>query len=483
MGYAIQSMSKTSIQEMLNDPRANMFAMQKSLAAGSGTDASAYTGGRAITHESLEDRIMLMLPQLEEATLYRMLPKRSIYATVDQWVTETSYGSPWGHAVGEGLYPNEGTPTLNRMYATVSIYETLCVATNVLLASDNIASPETIMEQAGITNQIQGIDRDMYINDGATLPRRVKGLLGFACDGTSGVYNLDAGGQYLTTKAPIYGIATNMRTRGAKMTNILTHPTMQADFAVLYEKNERIFMLETPAKPNWYVGAQIGGVMTPVGPIEWDGDIFNDIRMSQAPSVPVASPGTVAPSNPTITSAIASGSGGNIPAGTYFYGVAAVYENGTSATVYSSPVTVSEGEIVTLTLAPNDAIATGYYIYRSAINASNDSDCRFLWQAPLNASATFVDNGFWVPGCTDLVMADMRPEQYTMQWSQLIPTTKVQTALLGDLQPRFVIACAAAFRVAKPKYVAVLRNLLPRNTATGENGLPAWNPLGVTLGS
>jgi hypothetical protein len=381
-------------------------------------------------------------------------------------------------AVGESESPTDQLSEIARAFAEVKFYRSRREISDIALLVSMTEDPETLEETAGATLILHALNEDMYSGEPAALPSRVKGILSWVNDsqangGDVNLLSYDMAGKVLDSRKPFEQMAARVRNRGGRITHNFCNPLIQADFSEVYSTAERI-MITQGNNPDTriFVGATIGGIMTAQGALYWEGDPFCKVGWA----APVAAAdGPDAPAAPTAVSGAAAGSGGNIPAGGYFYRVSAVNEKGESITTASAEVTVAAGEKVTLTISHADAQATGFRIYRSAKDAADASDCRYLYCCKrTGASTTFVDSGFWVPGTTSIVMLDLRPTATVIQWSQLLPLTKKRLAETGPTRP-FLMNLSGALRLAKPEWIGVIRNVVPRYVYQEEG----WNPLGA----
>lgn len=488
MGYEVRTLSAEAWGEgggslygsgMVGD-------MLKAMEAGTGVDAAQFTGGRALQYESLDSMLATVLLTAEDATLFRMLPKRPLSATVDQYDRRTSYGGGrWGRAVPESSNPPNVMASLERAFTGCKYYRNYREVSDVSLMVNSIVKSETEEEEAATIDIIQEIDRDLWSADEKVFPGRVQGVFALLNSGLyPRMFSASAGGSLLTGREKFEQIVTLMRLNGARATNAICNPLLQGDLSAAYMSAERI-VLSGGAEP-YYVGAEIAGIATSMGKITVEGDPFNEIGWS-APTSPEGVPGLI-PATPTIGSGASAGVGGVLPTGAYYYQVTAVNENGESAPATIGPISVDLGEVVTLVLSDNDSITTGFFVYRSALNASDESDCRYLFQISLVAGGSpgFIDNGFWVPGTAHIGLFDMRPQAYAQQFSQLMPLSKKRLAEVGPTRP-FLMNLYGAMRWAKPEWLGVMRNILPRavyeGAYTDHRGevLPAWNPLDLSF--
>lgn len=453
---------------MLN-PIAERLA-KSTLVAGTGVDAATFTGGRALTYESLDSQLQSITLTEEDARFWRLLPKRPIHATVDQFNRLSKLGSRWGTAVGEIQDPARQVGDIARVFEEVSYYREQRAVSDVGMLVNMIVDPYDEQVREGLLNIVHNLDMDLFWSLRAAVPTKVNGIFAKLI-GDADVVHVDMGGKYLTSRDTLIQAVAKVRNKGGRITHCLPNPLLVEDFAIIYETAERLF-ISTDGKGKVYGGGNFGGFHTSVGTVEFDADPFNWVGWEY----PTAAEGHDGrPANPPQgVAAAAAGTGGNIPTGTYHYRVSAVNAFGETTTVTDNTAVVA-GEKVTLTITrPTTADATGYFIYRSAKDGTADA-CRMLWMVADSggATTTFVDDGTWVPGTCHVPLLDLRPQANTMQWSQLLPASRKPLAPIGAYE-WFLINLYGAFRLTKPTWNSLVRNVLPRAVLA-----EGWDPLGL----
>lgn len=459
-------------------PMAQTF--QKSfMAAGGGVDAASFTGGRALQRESLDDVLQIVTLEEEHASLWRALPKIPIHSTIDQYNRLTAEGEneEWGIAINETEDPSDQVAQIARAFTAIKFYSDRRKVTDVSMMVDNATNPYTTQEKAGARNLIKNLNTHMYWGTPA-LSKRVEGLFSILTSSSYTVPTLDLQGGILSGNEDFDQLNARIANAGGTGTHAFMNPLLAADFNAVYKDAQRITITpgDVPGSGRMYYGAEVGGVETAMGRISFEKDRFNHIGGTRnhglCPTVGTAG----APATPTITSATAAGTDGQQPTGNYYYRVTAISEAGESAPANSSVIAVTEGQHVALVLTPADAGTTGFRIYRSAVDAANNNDCRFLWEIPVSApssATTWNDNGSWVPGCAHIPVLDLLPQDTVLQWSQLFPLQKKDLAPLGWYE-WFLIGLFGTLRVAKPEWCGLVKNVLPRYVRDQQG----WDPLG-----
>lgn len=438
--------------------------------AGTGVDAASFTGGRATQYESLDSKLQSITLTEEDCRFWQLLNKVPVHSTIDQFNRHTSRGNEWGSAKAEYGNPQYQIQAIARAYMEMAHYKELRQISDVSMMVNMQVNPALQQEQDGMINILHKLSKHLFWNVRAALPTGVNGFWAQVI-APSEPNIVDLGGDILDSQQPIHQLAARMRNRGGRMTHLVMNPLLQEDFNSLFENAQRVSL--PVAAERMYAGGYFGGMRTAFGTIDFESDPFNEVGW---PYPTVAQGFTDRPGAPTLTSATAGSSGGTIPTGTYYYRVTAINADGESISDVSDPVSVTLGQTVTLVITPNGAgeDATGYRIYRSAKDGVA-TDCRYLWVAADSGEATtsFVDDGTWVPGTAHIAVADMRQQATTMQWSQLQPAAKKNLAPLGDWE-WFLIVLRGVFRMAKPEWNGIIRNVLP--SVVLDEG---WDPLGL----
>ena len=99
-------------------------ALNKAISAGSGTDSAAFTGGRSLIVESLEQTLVDVLWSEKHIRAFKLLKSSPTAAIVDEWTVRDDYGSEFGGATTETANPPEHTASLARKFETVCFYRT-----------------------------------------------------------------------------------------------------------------------------------------------------------------------------------------------------------------------------------------------------------------------------------------------------------------------------------------------------------------------
>ncbi|MCL8207204.1 MAG: hypothetical protein K6V97_03900 [Actinomycetia bacterium] len=285
----------------------------------------------------------------------------------------------------------------------------------------------------------------------------------------AGVNFFDLQGKYLEF-GDLNNIAATLYQQGklGSFANVRMFATPQTlvDLSNLRAFTERrLLMPEIPAGRSgigFVTGEPIPSHMTPFGTIPFTASIFlnevpngQPITTGQSENGAPAQPGVLTSTNVTVgappagvTSYFLAENGvGQSDAGTYYYWVSAVNDNGESApvgTAAATPtapdpsgyaVTVAPGQIVTLQITPgpsNGNPVTRFRIYRGTYNSLSDPNTTIIGHVAVNPNSpgtvTFYDNNSTRNGTSCALILERTPNNLAV--AQLAPMTKYPLAIV-----------------------------------------------------
>ena len=430
--------------------------LQKALSAGSGVDAGAFTGGRALIPESLENTLVNVLWSQDEARLFQRIKKQPIPSPVHQWDKRSAVGSSDGAWVPEGGQSQEADQTIARVYETAKYLQTLRKATLQATLSNMIEDALTIEQNAGALWIIREVEKALFYGNDTFFPEQPKGIKQQV---TTNI--LDARGATAsssTVEKLINDASRGIRDSYGKASLMLSSTRVHQDVQNLIRDRIR-----------FQSGKDFGATIfnqypTPFGQIELLDDVF-----IQEGTTPVAS--TLTSLRPGAISAItpvAAGTGSQFAAGDagdYWYKVAGVNRYGEGpAVAAASAVTVAAGEEVTITLgtvsAPNP---TAYALYRSKKDAADASDCRFVGYFTYTSGTgdTIVDVNSKLPGTSDIFILTMDQIYDAIEWFQFLPLMKFDLYPTNEAVYPFLMLLFGALALKKQEQHAYIKNVSP----------------------
>ena len=468
----------------MNEIRNALLTLSKSglTASDTGTlDASSFTQGRSLVRENLMATLQDMTVAENLYALWAAIPKHDIDALYAQWNERSAVGDNAGgeyNKVGatEAGAPAVDSSTLARITAPVAHYRDTRNVTDIMNRANTTVDPMVVEDTAAARKIIQNIDSDLYFGNRDVFAQRMYGIF----PQVYGRYPssiVDGGGLNITSKQFINKEAAIVNILGGRLTDAFYNPSLQPDIDRLYSANERfvqpivIGSVDEKYPMGVTGGIDIARVNTGHGPV----NLHTDPGCSVGRQCPTAGLGTAAlrPTGPASATSVAAGSGGNIPAGAYYYKVAYCNEFGEAVAVETTVhATVTAGQVVTITPSGAQGTATGIVVYRSAKDAADASDCRFLGVYPW--AATVVDSGAAVPGSTCVFMFDQRAGSESVAFGRF--TTLIRKKLAEtDWSVPFGYNLSGTAMALRPRWIRIIKNVVPVDDPFG-NG---WDPLGV----
>lgn len=406
--------------------------LQKALAAGNDINAGAMGAGDgfALRVESLEKALHSTTYRMEHPRLWRLIPKRAAYNTVEEFNQVTSFGDlSQGAWVSEGELPVETDATYKRQYAKVKFLATLRRVTHVMTlvkpAHGNVIAQEVL---AGTMYLIRQLERNLFIGDSSLDPDQWDGLDKLITDGAPAANIVDLRGQPLSEDVLVDGALTvqNAPNYGTP-THLFCNPQVKADLVKTFFPKARYDLFGKG--DNGMVGLDISGFMSPAGGVKFESDVF----VEQTAGLPAgASSDSGRPGSPTISTpgAAASEAGSLFGAddeGDYHYYVVAVNRRGHSAPVAvtgGGAISVAEGDGVTIGVTPAAGNETTYFeLYRSAPGGSQAS-CKLIQRvAAAGGAQDIVDLNETLPGTSNAYLLQCDSEN--LAFAQLAPMMKI----------------------------------------------------------
>ena len=446
--------------------------LMKALAAGTGTDAAAFTGGRALTLESLDQTMADVLWTDRHVLLFKALRKQAVYAVLDTWNQRSSYGGDWATAMTEGGSPAVSDTDIARMIGVVKYYRDKREVTHVMTLVQSTEAAMAEEETSGTRRILGRVETDLFTGDQTIFPTRIHGLLPIAV-GQGGDLVYDAHGGAITADEAYHYLAGVVYKEGGYLTDVYHSPACQADVDHALASAQR-FVLPISTDGRVVAGVSQRALATAHGVMNFQADRF--IRCGWDMAAPNAGAGPEPPATPTVNSVLGNAgtiySQENLPAGDYYVRVSNVCEAGESAASAAQSVTLTAGNVIRINVTCGAATATGYRVYLSAKDAADGTDCRFHCEFAKVGDGAGQDldlDGHWVTGTTAIHLLSLDAGTDALDIRQLLPLLKMDLAIVGPAFP-FLLNLYLYLRAKKPNFHTAILNVLPSNVA-------GWNPL------
>jgi hypothetical protein len=254
-----------------------------------------------------------------------------------------------------------------------------------------------------------------------------------------------------------------------RATDIFMPQSVQTDLDIKLDPAYRVPLTDV-GNGGISLGAPVVGIRTSQGNIKTNQDVFirdGDLKTPfelRYPPIAVAN-ATNMPA--TVTGAAASDPSskfGAPEAGTYYDLVTGVNARGESTGRKSAAVTVAAGERMTLTItAAAGGTETGYVIYRSRKNGTNNTDdFREMVRIPkAGATTVFVDANRDIPGTANAYVLNMTPGHTAIIWRQFLPMMKFPLYPTVSAVIPWAQLLFGYLRISKRRHHVVIKNILP----------------------
>lgn len=451
--------------------RMDSAGLSKAFEAGEGsgsdmTDLDTLTGGRAITVENIDTALKTTAEQQKNLVFYNLIRNRPIYAVLDQYMVLSDHGiNAKRHVFGkfrtESAFPATSDVTLSRKVDSTKFIRDMRDLTHVAEQVSTMAEKHRIINNAGAITVLEACELATMFGNSDAMPTQFDGFFKKLKDAYDDGYDsivdcrltgassmskggeldealLDAGAEKIMNS---YGAATHlvMPTKVKSDLNLILPVSRRVMLPGAQADAQKALLLGIPASGFYSDFAHSpGGGADPHFMFVPSIDTFFPSGESDAVKAPSADfpSASVAPAQPTgVLAAAASLTSSKFiagDAGDYWYKVSAYNADGISISVAIdavASVTVAAGEKVTLTITCNDADITGLSIFRSALDAADSSDCRWIADIAVTNAVSdtlFIDYNLILPGTSQAVLLSNAPETDAMDYRQLMPFVRME---------------------------------------------------------
>lgn len=454
------------------------------------------TGFQALKPESLDPVVKSLEFQMKQIKLWNMIPKKSVFNTVHEYLQLVKYGQEIGIFMAEGDRPED----------TDSVYRRKSVLTKYMGLGGKLTLQAQYMKHADgkdpYTREVENklmdltklIDLALCEGDSSTISTSFDGLFKQHMLGIAEIYGSTAGltseqlfdkyfsdpaivnanGKALTETHVQEATHTIVNDRFGEATNLITNPTVLKNFNARFYEKQRI-LLGTGANASMVAGQSTNKVVSQFGDIPMDSDIFFDRRAAiaynraatstKAPATPVIGGAPNAPVTDTKTQF------GSLNAGSYYYVVTAKNQYGESAPLVVNTVAqaVQATESVDLqwTAGNGNYPATSFVVYRTTKNAANRLTAKYypIFEVSTTelsagfdgADATKVrDRNRFIAGTHSAFV--LAPGDNMWEYIQLMPTSKIEFAIT-TLAKEFAVVNFGSPVLYMPGKIARIINL------------------------
>jgi hypothetical protein len=457
--------------------------LQKALEAGSitGRETNNLTtaSGAPLKVESLDKNLKHLTFKETDIQLWKMLPKKAAYNTVEEYNQLVDYGQSRGGFYNEGELPNEEDSNYVRKSQLVKFMGVVkSVSHPMTLVNTNVGNIIEREIKNGTLWILRQLNKSLYFGDESLVPQEFNGFLA-QHQKNSGFADLNA---YFDSDVVIdmRGATLNEESLEDAANGIVQNfglgnelfapPKVLSNFVKNFYGNK--FIQPNSAQvSDGVMGQRVKSFESQFGNIGLNWDIFFNKKPGKKSNA--VSTSVMAPSNPgtlTVTPVAtdASGKWGATDAGNYLFAVTATNRYGESTlTTSTTPATINAGGSVDIAFADGGGInlATSYTVYRSNKGATSAATAMFY---PLfTVSKTEKVNGFdgavadavrdrnrWMPDTDQAVLFQMDNE--VIEFAQLAPLMKMDLALLAPSHRFMILLYGTPFLYAPKKMVRIV---------------------------
>lgn len=440
------------------------------------TDAS----GAPLKVESLERTLKHLTFRESDIVLWKNLPKKAAYNTVEEYNQLASYGADRGGFTNEGELPDEEDSIYIRRAQLVKyLGVTKSVTHQMTLVNTMVGN---IMERTikdGTLWILRKLNKSLYYGNSDIIPQEFNGLLAQqlqsdAWSGLDAYLNsenvIDLRGRGLT-EDPIETAANSIVENYGLGTELYAPPAVLSDFVKTFYGNKFI-QPNTAQTSAGIMGQRVQTFDSQFGRIGLNYDVFfkkAPFKVAGAQSTHPKSPAapvwdTAAPA--TVVADVTTSKFNSEDAGNYIYAIAAINRHGESSLVVNeTPVAVTAGSVVDLkfSIVDNAHPATGYRVYRSKKGGDKTSKLYPIFDISVAqlkmgyagaAGDLCRDNNYFLPDCDQAFLVQFDNE--VIEFAQLAPLMKMDLAILSPAYRFMVLLYGTPFLYAPKKLVRLI---------------------------
>ena len=392
----------------------NLDQLNKALAAeqitGRETADLTTASGAPLKVESLEKTLKHITFRESDIRLWKNLPKKAAYNTVEEYNQQTSYGANRGGWNREGELPEEEDSIFVRRAQLVKyLGVTKSVTHQMTLVNTMIGSVMERTIKDGTLWILRTLNQGLYFGNEKLVPEQFNGFLAQQmqsdawasyADYMNSEMVVDLRGSALTEEA-IETAANSIVENYGLGTQLYGPPAVLSSFVKNFYGNKFI-VPNTPSLSNGIMGQRVQAFDSQFGQIGLNHDVF----FKKLPSKSAASPANSqkAPNKPVwdattpaaVETAVSGSKWQSTDAGNVFYGVVAINRFGESdMAIYSTAVTAVAAGAIDLKFADGGGVnkATAYRIYRTKVGGSATGEFFPLFDVSLDELTRGYDGG------------------------------------------------------------------------------------------
>lgn len=365
--------------------------LNKALAAeqitGRETTDLTTASGAPLKVESLEKTLKHLTFREQDIRLWKDIPKKPAYNTVEEYNQQVSYGAHRGGWNREGELPEEEDSVFVRRAQLVKyLGVTKSVTHQMTLVNTMIGSVMERTIKDGTLWILRALNEGLYFGDEKIVPEQFSGFIAQQrnsdswasyADYMDSEHVVDLHGSALTEDAIETAANTIVENYGLG-TQIYGPPAVLSNFVKNFYGNKFI-VPNTPSLSDGIMGQRVQAFDSQFGRVGLNHDVF--FKKLPAKTTSSAATSQKAPTKPTwdgltptaVKASIAGSKWGSTDAGNVYYAVTAINRFGESdLAVYDTAVVATAGSAIDLKFADGGGVnkATAYRIYRTKVDGA-----------------------------------------------------------------------------------------------------------------
>lgn len=436
-------------------------ALTKALTAGGGVDAGAFTGGRALTPESLDNVLVNVLHTQDEARLFMRLKKQPVKSVVHQWNYRNEVGADDGGWVAEGGVAPEADQAIERRFTTAKYLQTKRTVTLQAAQSNMIEDAIAIEQEAGALWMVRNVEKALFGGNSTNNSLEPDGLTA-QVTGSDNV--IDLRGKDATSvefENAMNEAARVIRDYFGVPTDIFSSTMVMQDVQTLLRDRIRF------GTGNTLGSAVFKEYPTPFGSMSLIDDVF--IKEGGVPRLSALSgiPGGTTPlALGSLTSPVdATALFGAADAGDYVYDIEPINAKGAGVVDEGVITGVAEGDQVLIAITtPAVPAATAHKVYRSKIGGVTTDTKYYAFTvsaAQIVIDSGIIDRNWYLPGTSEVYTLNMNPAYNAIEWVQFLPLMKFDLYPTDAAIYPFLMLLYGSLAVKKPEQHVRIINVAP----------------------
>jgi hypothetical protein len=423
------------------------------------------SGFQSLKPESLDPVLKSLEYTMKQIVLWGMIPKKTVYNTVHEYLQLVKYGQEIGIFMSEGERP-ENSDSQYRRKSVLTKYMglggKLTIQAQYMKHADG-KDPYTRQVENTLMELVKLQDLQLSDGNSATVASSFDGIFRQHLMGINEIAGATAGltaeqlwdgyfkdpavvnanGKALTETHVQDASHTIVNDRFGEATTLLTNPLVLKDFNARFYEKQRI-LLGTGANNNMQAGQSSNRIISQFGEVEMKSDVFFDRRAAiaynraatsaKAPNAPTTASLTVVPAD-------TKNQFGAAHAGGYFYAVVAKNQYGESAPLMLNTtiqaIAATESLDFDWATGAGSYPATAYVLYRTTKNVAVYQTAKFypIFEVTAAEWAAGYDGGTGVVRDRNRIIAGthsalvLAPSDMLWEYIQLMPTSKIEFAL------------------------------------------------------